>query len=105
MRPNAGGGLVFGGFELDAKPIFHEAAPKDFENGTFKPDFDQFCTCLEIPFKIIFFYKSFYFILFRITLIIKIPYLRVLFIEYLQQLRQMSKVYTMGLKVSHRIQE
>ncbi len=43
MRPNAGGGLIFGGFDKEAKPIFHEGSPVDFENKTFKPDYDQFC--------------------------------------------------------------
>ena len=43
MRPSVGGGLVFGGFDAEAKPIFHESTPKNFENGTYKPDYDQFC--------------------------------------------------------------
>lgn len=43
MRPNVGGGLVFGGFDKEAKPIFHESTPKEFENGYYKPDYDQFC--------------------------------------------------------------
>ncbi len=47
MRPNAGGGLVFGGFDLEAKPIFHEASPKDFERTTYKPDYDQFYPLLK----------------------------------------------------------
>ena len=46
MRYNEGGGLVFGGFEKDAKPIFHEACPRDFENKTLPPDLDHFCKLL-----------------------------------------------------------
>ena len=38
------GGLLIGGYEKEAKPIFHEASPKDFENSTLKPDLDHFCT-------------------------------------------------------------
>jgi hypothetical protein len=37
------GGLLFGGFEKEAKPIFHETCPKDFENTTMKYDLDHFC--------------------------------------------------------------
>ncbi len=43
MRYHEGGGLLFGGFEKEAKPIFHEACPKDFENQTLQPDLDHFC--------------------------------------------------------------
>ncbi len=43
MKYHEGGGLLFGGFDKEAKPIFHEASPKDFENTSFKPDFDHFC--------------------------------------------------------------
>lgn len=43
MKYNAGGGLLLGGFEKEAKPIFHENIPKDFENCSLKPDLDHFC--------------------------------------------------------------
>jgi len=43
MRYNEGGGLLFGGFEKEAKPIFHESSPKEFENQTLTPDLDHFC--------------------------------------------------------------
>ena len=43
MRPYENGGLLFGGFEKEAKPIFHEGSPQDFENTTLKPDLDHFC--------------------------------------------------------------
>ena len=43
MRYHDGGGLLFGGFEKEAKPIFHEASPTDFENKTLPPDMDHFC--------------------------------------------------------------
>ena len=47
MRYNEGGGLLFGGFEKEAKPIFHEACPKDFENQTLQPDLDHFCKWID----------------------------------------------------------
>jgi hypothetical protein len=43
MRHYNNGGLLFGGFEIEAKPIFHESCPADFENSTLKPDLDHFC--------------------------------------------------------------
>lgn len=43
MKYNVGGGLLFGGFEKEAKPIFHESVPDDFENSTLQPDMDHFC--------------------------------------------------------------
>jgi pyruvate dehydrogenase phosphatase regulatory subunit len=48
MRYNEGGGLLFGGFEKEAKPIFHESSPKDFENKTLPPDLDHFCITIFI---------------------------------------------------------
>lgn len=47
MRYYDGGGLLFGGFEKDAKPIFHESIPKEFEISTLQPDLDHFCNSKE----------------------------------------------------------
>ena len=43
MKYQPGGGILFGGFEKEAKPIFHENVPKEFENSTLDPDLDHFC--------------------------------------------------------------
>ena len=43
MRPNENGGLLFGGFEKESNPIFHESCPTDFENTTLSLDLDHFC--------------------------------------------------------------
>jgi len=37
------GGLLFGGFEKEAKPIFHNFVPKNFECQSLQPDLDHFC--------------------------------------------------------------
>jgi hypothetical protein len=37
------GGILFGGFEKEAKPIFHESCPKELENTSLTPDLDHFC--------------------------------------------------------------
>ena len=37
------GGLLFGGFEKEAKPIFHNFVPNNFECQTLQPDLDHFC--------------------------------------------------------------
>lgn len=42
IRENEGG-LLFGGFEKVAKPIFHSQVPKTFESQTLQPDLDHFC--------------------------------------------------------------
>ena len=46
MRPHENGGLLFGGFEKESKPIFHESCPTDFENTTLSLDLDHFCEYL-----------------------------------------------------------
>jgi pyruvate dehydrogenase phosphatase regulatory subunit len=43
IRYYDGGGLLFGGFEKEGKPIFHENTPKDFDNKSLKADLDHFC--------------------------------------------------------------
>lgn len=43
MRYYEGGGLLFGGFEREGKPIFHENTPRDFDNTSLKIDLDHFC--------------------------------------------------------------
>ena len=57
MRPNENGGLLFGGFEKEAKPIFHEASPPDFENATLKPDLDHFCNKKDLSMSSISIYE------------------------------------------------
>jgi pyruvate dehydrogenase phosphatase regulatory subunit len=37
------GGILFGGFEKEAKPVFHESIPDNFEFQTMQPDLDHFC--------------------------------------------------------------
>lgn len=40
---NYDGGLLFGGFEKEAKTVFHDCVPKNFEYQTLQPDLDHFC--------------------------------------------------------------
>ena len=50
------GGILFGGFEKEAKPIFHESSPKDFENSSLPPDLDHFCNIkFKMPSKLLHF--------------------------------------------------
>jgi pyruvate dehydrogenase phosphatase regulatory subunit len=37
------GGILFGGYEKEAKPVFHEGVPETFEFQTLQTDLDQFC--------------------------------------------------------------
>ncbi len=59
------GGLLFGGFEKEAKPIFHESSPKDFENTTLQPDLDHFCNNYLFIYSTIFEFETFLFVYFH----------------------------------------
>jgi pyruvate dehydrogenase phosphatase regulatory subunit len=42
IRQYNNGGLIFGGFEKEAKPVFHTGTPKDFEEAEYPLDLDHF---------------------------------------------------------------